>query len=110
MVKREIKILWFRKIILAISVFFFVLFPSLSIATTIQVVTFKELLQYFEFLFEGQVIAIESVIPPNSHLPRTCVLIEVKEIFKGRHPEDTVDLCFLGGISGGHTVRVANMQ
>ncbi|UCD90494.1 MAG: hypothetical protein JSW04_03365 [Desulfobacterales bacterium] len=110
MVKREIKILWFRKIILAISVFFFVLFPSLSIATTIQVVTFRELLQYSEFIFEGQVIAIESVIPPNSHLPRTCVLIEVKEIFKGRHPEDTVDLCFLGGISGGHTVRVANMQ
>jgi hypothetical protein len=110
MVKREIKILWFRKVILAISVFFLVLFPCLSIGTTIQVVTFKELLQYAEFIFEGQVIAIESVIPPNSRLPRTCVLIEINEVFKGRHSDDTVDLCFLGGISGEYTVKVANMK
>jgi hypothetical protein len=110
MVKREIKILWFRKVILAISVFFLVLFPCLSIGTTIQVVTFKELLQYAEFIFEGQVIAIESVIPPNSRLPRTCVLIEINEVFKGRHSDDTVDLCFLGGISGEYTVKVANLQ
>ena len=110
MVTREIKMLWFRKIILASSVFFFVLFPSLSIATTIQVVTFKQLMQYSEFIFEGQVIAIESVIPPDSHLPRTCVLIEVNEVFKGHHSDDIVDLCFLGGISGEYTVKVANMQ
>ena len=109
-VKREIKMLWFGKIILAISIFFLVLFPSLSIATSIQVVTFKELLQYSEFIFEGKVIAIESVIPSNSHLPRTCVLIEINEVFKGRHADDTVDLCFLGGISGEYTVKVANMQ
>ncbi len=109
-VKREIKMLWFGKIILAISIFFLVLFPSLSIATIIQVVTFKELLQYSEFIFEGKVIAIESVIPSNSHLPRTCVLIEINEVFKGRHSDDTVDLCFLGGISGEYTVKVANMQ
>ncbi|MEJ2104926.1 MAG: hypothetical protein P8X47_10160 [Ignavibacteriaceae bacterium] len=110
MVKREIKRYWFRKIILAIFVFFLVLFPSISIATTLQVVTFKELLQYSEFIFEGQVIAIGSVIPPNSHLPRTCVLIEIDEVFKGRHLDDTVDLCFLGGISGEYTIKVPNMQ
>ena len=109
-VKREIKMLWFGKIILAISIFFLVLFPSLSIATIIQVVTFKELLQYSEFIFEGKVIAIESVIPSNSHLPRTCVLIEINEVFKGHHSDNTVDLCFLGGISGEYTVKVANMR
>jgi hypothetical protein len=109
-VKREIKMLWFGKTILAISVFFLALFPSLSIATTIQGVTFNELLQYSEFIFEGQVIAIESVIPSNSHLPRTCVLIEINEVFKGSHSDDTVDLCFLGGSSGEYTVKVANVQ
>jgi hypothetical protein len=110
MVKRETKMVWFGKIILAFSVFSLALFPSLSIATTIRAVTFKELLQYSEFVFEGQVIAVEHVIPPNSHLPRTCVLIEINEVFKGRHSDDTVDLCFLGGISGEYTVKVANMQ
>jgi hypothetical protein len=110
MVKREIKMHWYRKILPTISVFFLVLFPCLSIGTTLQVVTFKELLQYAEFIFEGQVIAIESVIPPNKHLPRTCVLIEINEVFKGRHSDDTVDLCFLGGISGEYTVKIANLQ
>jgi hypothetical protein len=110
MVTRGTKKLWFGKIILALSVFSLVLFPSLSKATTIRVVTFKELLQYTEFVFEGQVIAVESVTPPNSHIPHTCVLIEIIEVFKGRHSDDTVDLCFMGGSSGEYTVKIANMQ
>ena len=110
MVKPETKMLWSARIILAFSVFSLVLFPSLSMATTIQAVTFKELLQYAEFVFEGQVIAVEYVIPPNSHLPCTCVSIEINEVFKGRPSDDTVDLCFLGGVSGEYTVKVANMQ
>jgi hypothetical protein len=73
-------------------------------------VTFEELLQFAEFVFEGQVIAVESFMPPNSHLPRTCVLFEISEVFKGSHSDDTADLCFLGGISGEYTVKVANMQ
>ena len=110
MVKRESKKLLFGKITLAFSAFFLVLFSSLSIATTIRVVTIKELLRYSEFIFEGQVMAVEHVIPLNSHLPRTCVLIEVNEVFKGSHSDDTVDFCFLGGVSGEYTVKVENMQ
>lgn len=110
MVKRGTKVLCFRKIILAFFVSSLVLFPSLSIATTIRAVTFEELLQYAEFVFEGRVIAVESVMPPNSHLPSTCVLFEISEVFKGSQSDDTVDLCFLGGISGEYTVQVANMQ
>lgn len=110
MVKRKTKMLWSGKIILAFSVFSMVLFASQSIATTIRVVTFKELLQYSELVFEGQVIAVDCVIPHNSHLPRTCVLIEINEVIKGSHSDDTVDLCFLGGTSGEYTVKVANMQ
>ncbi len=108
--KRETKMIWPVKIILAFSVLSLVLFPSLSVATTIQAVTFEELLQYAEIVFEGQVIAVENVVPPNSHMPRTCVLIEINEVFKGSLSDDTADLCFLGGISGEYTVKVANMQ
>lgn len=110
MVKRGTKVLCFRKISLAIFVFSLVLFPSLSIATTIRAVTFEELLQYAEFVFEGQVIATEYVMYPDSPLPRTCVLFEISEVLKGSHSDDTVDLCFLGGISGEYTVHIANMQ
>jgi len=110
MAKCRAKILFFKKIGLAFIVFSLVLFPTLSIATTIWSVTFEELLQYAEFVFEGQVIAVESVMPPNSRLPLTCVLFEIGEVFKGSHSDDTVDLCFLGGISGDYTVHVPNMQ
>jgi len=110
MANHRIKVLCFGKISLAFFVFFLFLFPSLSLATTIWAVTFEELLQYAEFVFEGRAIAVESVIPPNSSLPRTCVLFEISEVLKGSHSDDTVDLCFLGGISGEYTVHVSNMQ
>jgi hypothetical protein len=110
MVKRDIKVHCFGKIRLAVFVFFLAVFPSLSMATTIRAVTFEELLQYAEFIFEGQVLAVESVLPLNSPLPLTCVLLEISEVFNGSHSDDTVELCFLGGISGEYTVRVATMQ
>jgi hypothetical protein len=110
MVKREPTIFCYGKIILVFSFFYLILFPSLSIAATIRAVTFEELLQFAELVVEGQVIAVEQVMPPNSHIPRTCVLIEINEVFKGRHTDNTVDLCFMGGISGEYTVKVANMQ
>ena len=89
---------------------FLVFCPSLSFATTIRAVTFQELLQHAEFVFEGRVIAVESVTQPDSHLPRTCFVFEISEVYKGSHPGDTVDLCFLGGVSGAYTVQVADMQ
>ena len=110
MVKRGTKVLCFGKIWLVFFVFFLVLFHSLSIATTIRAVTFEELVQYSEFVFEGHVIAVESVTPINSHIPHTCVLFEISEVFKGIHSDDTIELCFLGGITGEYTVQVANMQ
>lgn len=110
MIERKAKKLRFAKIGFIFFVFFLALFPSPSIATTIRAVTFEELLQYAEFVFEGQVIAVESVIPPDGSLPSTCVLFEISEIFKGSYADDTVELCFLGGISGDYTVRIENMQ
>jgi hypothetical protein len=110
MVKCRTKAPCFGKIGLVLFVFSLVLIPPLSTATTIREVTFEELLQYAEFIFEGQVIAVEFVMPPNGPLPITCVLFEISEVFKGSHSDDTVDLCFLGGISGEYTVRIANMQ
>jgi len=109
MAKHRIKALCFGKISLAFFVFSLFLFPSLSIATTIWAVTFEELLQHAEFVFEGRVIAVESVMPLNSRLPRTCVLFEISEVLKGSYSDNTVDLCFLGGISGKYTVHVATM-
>ena len=110
MIKRAIKVLCFRRIRLVFFVFFLLLFPSLSIATTIRAVTFEELVQNAEFIFEGQVAAVEYVMSPSSHLPLTCVSFEISEVFRGSQTFDTVDLCFLGGISGAYTVHIANMQ
>ena len=110
MAKHRKKVLCFGKISLAFFVFSLSLYHSLSLATTIRAVTFEELLQNAEFVFEGQVIAVESVMPPNSRLPSTCVSFEINEVLKGSRTDDTVDLCFLGGISGEYTVHVANMQ
>jgi hypothetical protein len=110
MVKTGPKVLCFGRIWLVFFVFFLILSPCLSIATTIRAVTFEELVQYSEFVFEGQVIAVESVISLNNHIPKTCILFEIREVFKGTHSDDTIELCFLGGITGEYTVQVANMQ
>ena len=110
MVKRGTKTSRFRKIDLVFLLFFLVLSPSISIATTIRAVKFEELLQYAEFVFEGRVIAVESVMLPNSRLPGTCVLFEISEVLKGSRSDNTIDLCFLGGVSGEYTVHIANTQ
>ena len=104
------KIFCFGKIGLALLVFALISVPSLSPATTVRAVTFEELLQYSEFVFEGRVIAVESGIFPGSPLPRACVLFEITEVLKGKHPDNTVTLCFMGGISGEYTVQVTSMQ
>ena len=105
-VTRETNMQCFGKISLAFFAFFLVLFPSLSMATTIRAVAFEELLQYAEFIFQGQVIAVESVMPLNGSLPLTCVLFEISEVFKGNHSDDTVELCFLGGINDFRRIAV----
>jgi hypothetical protein len=110
MVKYGTKMLCLGKIGLAFFVFFLISFPSLSPATTIRAVTFEELLKYSEFVFEGRVIAVESGVFPSSQVPRTWVLFEIIEILKGTYSDDTVNLCFMGGVSGGYTVQVAGMQ
>jgi hypothetical protein len=110
MVKRGTKVLYFVKVWFVSFVYSLVLFPSLSIATSIRAVTFEELVQYSEFVFEGRVIAVESVIPINRRIPHTCVLFEISEVFKGIHSDDTIELCFLGGITGEYTVQISNMQ
>ncbi len=110
MVKHGTKVLCFIKIWLISFVYLLVLFPSMSIATSIRALTFEELVQYSEFVFEGHVIAVESVIPIHSHIPHTCILFAINEVFKGIHSDDTIELCFLGGITGEYTVQIANMQ
>lgn len=109
-VTRGAKVLCFRKIGLISLIYFLILFPSLSIATSIRAVTFKEMVQYSEFVFEGHVIAFGSVTAINSHIPHTCVLFEISQVFKGIYSDDTIELCFLGGIAGEYTVQIANMQ
>ena len=110
MVKSGTNVLCFVMISLASFIFPVVFFPSPSIATTIRAVAFAELLKHSEFVFEGRVIAVESGIFPGSRLPRTCVMFEIIEVIKGEHSDNSVDLCFMGGMSGKYTVQVTNMQ
>ena len=110
MVKCKTKVHFLGMIKLVFFVCFLTLLPSLSIASTIRAVTFEELVQNAEFIFEGKVIAIESIIPPKGSLPLTCVLFKINEIFKGNYSDDTIGLCFLGGISGEYAVRVGNIK
>lgn len=110
MVKSGTKVLWFVIISLVSSIFCVAFLPSPSIATTIRAVTFAELLKHSEFVFEGRVVAVESGIFPGSRLPRTCVMFEIIEVIKGEHSDDSVDLCFMGGMSGKYTLQVTNMQ
>jgi len=110
MFKSGTKVHCFVIISLVSFILFLGVFPSPSIATTIRAVTFAELLKYSEFVFEGRVVAVETGIFSGSYLPRTCVMFEIIEVIKGEHSDNSVDLCFMGGISGKYTVQVTNMQ
>jgi len=95
--------------LIAFSALAMSLFPSLVPATTVEAVTFGELVQDAQRIFVGEVVAVESFRADLGTGPRirTRVTFSVDEAPRGRGVVAALE--FLGGTVGDLTLEVAGM-
>lgn len=91
------------KFLLLLSVFFC---AFSSEATSIQGMSFKQLSQNAELVFEGEVLNVESKWQANNLSIITLVTFEVKDVVLGEWSEGSLTLEFLGGTVDGQTMKV----
>ena len=85
-------------------------FPGSTSAFSVEAVSVEELLENSALVIEGRVMASESKPVEGTRLIQTCFRVEIAEILKGKYPEDSLELCFLGGTLDDVTLRVAGMR
>ncbi len=85
-------------------------FPGSTSAFSVEAVSVEEILENSALVIEGQVMASESRPVEGSRMIQTCFRFEIAEIIKGDHPDDSFELCFLGGTLDGVTMRVSGMR
>ncbi len=79
-------------------------------ATTILELSFDQLCQGSELIFEGSVISKECRQSSKDGKPFTYFTFQIIEVIKGSYNDSTVELGFMGGKSGGSTLKVSGMQ
>ncbi len=84
--------------------------PGSASALSVKAVSVEEILENSALVIEGQVMASESRPVEGSRMIQTCFRFEVAEIIKGDLPDDSFELCFLGGTLDGVTMRVSGMR
>lgn len=98
---------YFNKTAFSLLLLCMLLIPVPAPATSVLSVTFHELVESSELVFEGTAVATEN---RESNFPRTCIRFEISDILKGEYPSDTIELCFLGGTHGELILNVSEMQ
>lgn len=78
-------------------------------ATTIVQLSFDEVVQAAQLVFEGRVTAVEAK-QTGPRAIHTIVSFEILELIKGDYAHSTIDLSFLGGRVGDTELRVSEMQ
>lgn len=83
------------------------LIPSLS-ATTLQKLTFEDLVQQSGLIVEGKVVSVYSF--ETDQLVYTRVVMNVLDVLKGEDPGEFIELDFLGGVRDGRVVAVSGQD
>lgn len=78
-------------------------------ASTILQMSFGEVVDSSELVFEGQVASLESRRIDDGNI-YTFVTFQISEIVKGEFENDTIELRFLGGQVGTRGLQVSDMQ
>lgn len=82
--------------------------PGVQASTVVQM-SFGEVVQHSEFVFEGRVTALEPRRLSDGSI-HTFVSFEIRDIVKGAYPDATIQLRFLGGQVGTRGLQVSDMQ
>jgi len=86
----------------------FICLVSNGFATTVLTVSFTDLVQQSEFVFEGTVQNSEARENSNGRI-HTYITFEINEIIKGDYHGETITLRFLGGTIGDVSMNVSEM-
>ena len=98
------------KINLKISCFsiFLLLIGAIVQATTIQKLSFEDLVSLSELIIEGEVVSAEPFA--SGELIYTRVLLKVDDVLKGEEPGEFLELDFVGGAQDGKSVNIAGQD
>jgi len=79
-------------------------------ATVILELSFDQVCQGAELIFEGQVVSREVRLSPTDGKPFTYYTFQIIEVIKGTYTGSTVELGFMGGEINGLTLKVSGMH
>ncbi len=79
-------------------------------ATTILELSFDQVCQGAELIFEGEVVSKEIRPSPTSGKPFTYFTFQIIDIIKGSYTGSNIELGFMGGRLGDSTLKVSGMQ
>ncbi len=83
--------------------------PSRGEASTVREVSFDEMLQQSQFVFDGTATSLEAKEDTHKRI-HTLVTFEINEVLKGEYTGVTITLCFSGGTIGEVTMAVSDMH
>lgn len=81
---------------------------STALATTLEKLTFEEIVDDSALIIQAKVIEVSSAV--NESLPSTRVVFKVEEVLKGDDPGEFVELYFLGGDEQANSMHVAGQD
>ena len=96
--------------ILGVALLFVFLSAGRAKATVILDLSFDQVCQGSELIFEGRVVSKEIRPSPTDGMPFTYFTFQIMEVIKGSYTGSTVELGFMGGQSGDSTLKVFGMQ
>ena len=79
-------------------------------ASTVKQVSFDELIEQSELVFEGNVVSAESRWNNSKKLIKTFITFEITEVISGDYQSDTLELSFIGGKIGDSYVEAQGLR
>lgn len=93
---------------LSVAMLLMLLINVNAVASTLLQMSFGEVVEGAELIFEGRVLAVEPRQQPGEMI-KTWVTFAVIDVVKGDFPGDEIELSFLGGRLGGRQLEVTDM-
>ena len=98
---------WSRVFLLLLVSF---IFNANVSASTVKQVSFDELIEQSELVFEGNVVSAESRWNNSKTLIKTFITFEITEVISGDYQSSTIELSFIGGKIGDSYVEAQGLR
>ena len=99
-----------RYFIFFLAISFTLLSINQTKASVVLELSFDQVCQGSELIFEGRVISEDTRSSPTSGKPFTYFTFQIIDIIKGSYNNSTIELGYMGGQLGGSTLKVFDMK